>query len=410
MRSFWILVLLLFSLPAFSQEEEKNPFRFNYKGFIDSYQAARTGDGWDYMSSRNRVRFECGLEKGSASAFVSVNAVYNPILKDQTGLFLREAYLDYNNEGWGLKVGKQIVTWGVADGLQLTDIISPMDYTEFLAQDYDDIRVPVTAVRFGYGTPLFHVEAVFIPVPEFYILPSDAANPWAVRMNGIPCHIVQSKPSFSLPNSEFGLRTSFYFSGIDFSLCALHTYNKMPAFTTTGVDEYGQLMMNAENGRMTMVGGDFSIPLGKFVIRGEVAEYFNALQTVSQMGVSPLTKNQTLALIGLDWYPGSDWTIMLQYEHTYISDYDNRISAYRNSGMATVNIKKELFRNMLKLSAFGRIDCANEGAFFIRFNADYLLTDQITLTAGYDWFRADAGTFAMYKDNSEVFIKAKFSF
>ena len=42
MRSFWILVLLLFSLPAFSQEEEKNPFRFNYKGFIDSYQAART--------------------------------------------------------------------------------------------------------------------------------------------------------------------------------------------------------------------------------------------------------------------------------------------------------------------------------------------------------------------------------
>lgn len=34
----------------------------------------------------------------------------------------------------------------------------------------------------------------------------------------------------------------------------------------------------------------------------------------------------------------------------------------------------------------------------------------IDITLGYDWFRADAGMFALYKDNSEVWGKVKYSF
>ena len=101
---------------------------------------------------------------------------------------------------------------------------------------------------------------------------------------------------------------------------------------------------------------------------------------------------------------------MLQYNHNTISDYENTLSNYRNYGMATVNIKKDLMRNLLKLSAFGRFDCANNGAFFIRFNADYQLSDQLAISGGYDWFNANKGTFFMYRDNSEVFIKAKYCF
>lgn len=409
MKRITILMALLLSLSIYAQDDESY-LSFNYKGFVDSYHAARSSGKNDFMSSRTRLRLECGLEKGNVSAFLSLNAVYNPILDEQTGLFLREAYLSYNKSGWNLKAGKQIVTWGVADGLQLTDIISPMDYTEFLAQDYDDIRVPVTAFRFGYGTSSFNIEAIFVPISEFYVLPTNSENPWSISMNGLPCLLEQNKPAHNLSNSEFGVRGTFYYSGVDFSLCALQTSNKMPSFTTLGINTDNQLLMNAEYGRMTMVGGDFSIPLGEFVVRGEIAEYFNALQTISLINTKPLKKNQTLALAGVDWYAGNDWTIMLQYMHTYIAGYENNISAFRNTGMATVNIKKELLRNTLKVSAFGRIDCSNEGAFFIRFNADYLLTDQISLTAGYDWFNANAGMFEMYKDNSEAFVKAKFSF
>lgn len=400
------IFIFLFCAATFKVAAQDEGLRFRYKGFLDTYHAVRSQSPGNLMSSRTRARFEATLEKGDVSGYVSLNAVHNGIIDEQTGFFLREAFLTYQKNGWDLKAGKQIVSWGVADGLRVTDLISPMDYTEFLAQDYDDIRVPVGAFRLGYGNQTFHVEVVYVPVSEFFVLPTDTINPWAVKMNGRTCNLMNQKPATKLKNGEYGARATFYFSGIDFSLCALRTWNKMPAIRVEGMDGT-KLNATALYKPMTMVGGDISMPVNKFVLRGEFAQNFGELLTASG---DPIKKNTTNALIGVDYYPGNDWTVMLQYNHIYIADYDNRISQFRNSSMATVNIKKELLRNTLKLSAFGRIDCANSGAFFFRFNADYLLTDQITVTAGYDWFNADKGSFAMYKDNSEAFIKAKFSF
>lgn len=85
----------------------------------------------------------------------------------------------WGNSNWDIRAGKQIVTWGVADGLRVTDLISPMDYTEFLAQDYDDIRVPVGALRARYIHDVWSVEAVLVPVPEFFKIPTDPSNPWS---------------------------------------------------------------------------------------------------------------------------------------------------------------------------------------------------------------------------------------
>ena len=47
---------------------------------------------------------------------------------------------------------------------------------------------------------------------------------------------------------------------------------------------------------------------------------------------------------------------------------------------------------------------------FSRFAADYALSDQIHLLAGFDWFGGDKGIFGTYRNNSEVWIKAKYSF
>lgn len=405
------ILLTLFLLPlALMAQDDDNGLKFKYKGFAYTYHAVRSSDPWNFMSSRTCARLESGLEKGSTTGFVSLNAIYNPILEDETGLHLREAYLEHSQGNWGIKAGKQIVTWGVADGLQVTDIISPMDYTEFLAEDYDDIRIPVNAIRLNYSNMAVKAEAIWVPVPEFFNLPTDSVNPWAIAMGGMYCALDDRTPSKRLENSEFGGRVSAYMSGIDFSLCVLRTWNKMPAFQLTGFNPDDTLAVAAHHHRMTMVGADASASVGKFVVRAEVAGYFNQQLLFTGYRSAPMLRNQALALIGIDWYPGNDWTLMAQYCHTYTDGGTALLGCYRNAGMATANVSKALLRNTLKLSAYGRFDCANNGAFFIRFNADYNLTDEISLTAGYDWFRADAGMFAMYKDNSEIFVKAKFSF
>jgi len=389
MRNTFLFALLCCLLPRpASAQEDEDALHCDVKGFVDTYHALRTEEPNDWMSSRTRMRGELRIEKGHAGAFVSANLIYNAILKDKTGLQLREAYGYYSDGNWDLRAGRQIIAWGVADGLRLTDVISPMDYTEFLAQDYDDIRIPVGGLRLRFSRQTWSLEAVAVPVSAFFELPTGNGNPWSVG----PLKI-GAEPKHKLSNMEFGGRMAFYFSGIDFSLSALHTWNKMPV-VFNGTGEYR---------RMTMLGGDLSVPVGKMVIRGEVAEYLNEAQSASGSSEVPRASS-TNALIGLDWYAGNDWTLSAQYAHKYVA-----MGKHRNSGLATLRLAKDLFHNTLSLQSFAYVD-VTDGGIFNRLSADYALNDQLHAMLGYDYFHADKGMFTTYKNNSEIWLKLKYSF
>ena len=382
MKTLTIIALLWCMLPRPALAQDEDSLRVGVKGFVDTYHAVRTESPNDWMSSRSRVRGEVTLEKGHTGAYVSANLVHNAILKDRSGFQLREAYAYYSDSHWDVRAGRQIITWGVADALRLTDIISPMDYTEFLAQDYDDIRIPVGGLRLRYSREKWSAELVAIPVSSFFELPTDAENPWSV--GPLP---IGDEPSHKLYNMEYGGRLSFFLSGIDFSLSALHTWNKQPVFCN-GVGEYR---------RMTMLGADCSIPVGQFVVRGEFAEYLDEVQTFGRAAASN-------ALLGLDWYAGNDWSLSAQYAHKYVSSGE-----HRNTGLATLRISKELLHNTLALQTFAYVDVTN-GGIYNRLSADYALNDQLHAILGYDFFHADRGSFAVYDKNSEVFVKLKYSF
>ena len=271
-----ILHILLYFVPILAVAQGSEPLSVDVKGFVDTYHALRSESDYDWMSSRSRARSEVTLSKGGTGAFVSVNLVYNSILSERSGLQIREAYTWWGNEHWDIRAGRQIITWGVADGLRVTDIISPMDYTEFLAQDYDDIRIPVGGLRLRYIRDRWNMEVVAVPVASFFELPLEPDNPWSVVPTGMPMPVQASMgttPAHKLENMEYGARFSMFLSGIDFSVCALQTWNKMPVFTSEV--QAGTILMTGQYRRMTMVGADVSLPVGQFVLRGEGAQYFD---------------------------------------------------------------------------------------------------------------------------------------
>ncbi|HEY9542202.1 DUF1302 family protein [Prevotella sp.] len=394
------------------EEADDNTLQVQVKGFLDTYHAVRVEGKADLMASRTRARGEVKLEKGAASLFVSLNATYNGVLKDRTRLELREAYLSYAKGNLDLRMGRQIIVWGVADALRVTDCVSPFDYTEFLAQDYDDIRMPVNALRARYTMGAVTLEAVCNPVVDFFVLPTDERNPWAVRLPSaaLPYTIdlESGMPEKRIRNMEFGGRLTVNLSGVDFSLSALRTWNKMPALCPTLSADRQSLRINGEYRRMTMLGADCSLPVGQFVFRAEVADYIGEAQGAG-VGQTAARRNVLNALAGADWYPGGDWNVSVQYCHQHTSGSLDGLSVYRNAGLATARISKDLLHNTLKLSTFAYIDVTNGGV-FNRFSTSYALNDQIELTAGYDYFHADKGKFQMYAKNSEAWIKMKYSF
>ena len=401
----YIILFLFITVTATAQDN----INYKFSGFVDTYHAVRSKSPNDFMSSRSRLRTEFETRKGKSYMFASLNSVYNNIVEDQTKIELREAFFQYTTNNWDFKVGKQIVIWGVADGMRITDIISPMDYTEFLARDYDDIRIPVNAFRLKYVKPSYNLDLIFIPISEFFVLPVDEKNPWSITNSFIMPYVtnMDNMPEHTLKNSEFGGRFSFFLSGIDFSVSALHGWNKNPVFSYGYSSNNDTLQLTANYERLNMLGIDFSMPVSKFVVRGEIAEYFDELQEINNN--EKIKKNATYFLLGVDWYAGNEWTVMAQYYHKLISNYDESMTSDQNTAYATMSVSKSLLRSTLKLSAYAYIDVLNKGS-FTRFSADYSLTDPIHLMAGYDWFNGNEGMFSHYQDNSEYWVKAKFCF
>jgi len=61
--------------------------------------------------------------------------------------FFRELYVDTEAAGWSMRLGKQQVVWGTADGIKLLDIINPTDYAEMAQNTMDESRIPVWMIN-----------------------------------------------------------------------------------------------------------------------------------------------------------------------------------------------------------------------------------------------------------------------
>lgn len=404
---FILIVLLAVSGVLQAQESDG----WSVKGFVDTYHAVRVSKNSDLMSSRTRVRGEVGRNFGKSSLFISLNATYNAILKERTGFELREAYLDHTDDHWGLRMGRQLVIWGAADGLRITDLVSPLDMTEFLARDYDDIRMPVNALRLFVFNDKVRFEAIAVPTFQGYELPVQAGNPWSLLPHNFPLPVVwkAEKREFKLSDAEYGGRVTFTLPGVDFNLSGLYTWNKMPVIQYAPSPT--EIAVSPQYYRMGFVGGDISKPLGQFVLRGEIAynidkhfSYKPEAMRQPQQGFRSLNW-----LVGVDWYAPSEWMLSAQFSTENIFGYEDCIMQERNYMLATLNVSKKLFNSTLQLSDFTYFDVSNKG-WFSRFAADYALSDQIHLIAGYDWFGGDKGIFSTYKDNSEIWVKAKYGF
>ena len=88
--------------------------------------------------------------------------------------------------------------------------------------------------------------------------------------------------------------------------------------------------------------------------------------------------------------------------------FDQYRTSYREYKKADSQYK-ELLNNTLKFSLYGMLDIDNLG-YYVRSAADYLWSDQITLSFGADGFGGKRGTFKTYKKNTQIWVKGKYFF
>lgn len=410
------ILALLFALLGASplRAEEKLPDWLHISGWAETMQSLRIRAPHDQVTARAKLRLEAEAELDRLYLFTSADAEKNWTIDSETGADLHEAWLEYVGEGWDVRLGRQIVIWGKADGVQITDLISPPDYTESMSRDLDEIRMAVDAMKLRLLGTWFDTELVWIPVFRAAVLPK-GDNPWAVEQSVPDSMRINQRstdePATSLENSELAVKVSAYLPGFDVAASVFHTWDDFATMHRTAWTEGSILHVDyrPEHHRLTVLGLECSRPWSDFVFRGEAAYTLGQYRNTDSVFVNPRKKDGLKWLTGLDWTPGDDWTVTAQMIGTHILDHESDLSDEPFSSMVTLNISKKLMRQILTLSNMLYCDL-NDGEIFDRVKADYEIRDGIHLLVGADYFCGDDGQFGRYKDNSQVWVRLKYSF
>ncbi len=397
------LVLLLAGPPVVSTAQEPA-----LHGYLRNYTGARVGEELDFSIVQNT--FDLELEYFADRAAFKVNPVfYHSATGDQQlELDLKEAYVDLYFDSVDLRMGKQQIIWGKAEGVSITDVVSPKDLSEFLLPDFDEIRIGITALKTDLYLGPTAFELVLVPVFTPNVQP-EPGSIWRVTPPYPPTATVNDaeEVEMDLENGEIFGKFSYLGSLLDFELMGGYMWDDEPIPHVTSLMP---MEVTPKHHRLVLGGGSFSTTVAGAVLRAEGAYYHGKrFQTDDPAeGEGVIRRDYVHYLVGSDFgLLGLDLSV--QYVQKIILDYDESIASDQLDHMATFRISKTFLRETLRLELFSYVGL-NEPDALLRPKIVYDLTDGLELLLGSNIFLGDSGLFGQYNGNDMVYAKVKYSF
>ena len=326
---------------------------------------------------------------------------------------LREFYLEGSPFGsLDIKLGKQIVAWGVANSLRVVDVLNPTDSREFGMTDLEDVRLPIAMTKLDYYLGDFKLEAVAVHQIEF-----NKSPPFGSDYNPSTQVITEVIQESSSENTEYGLALIGTFSGWDASLHWAQYYDDSAHFKITKITVIPGVgavpTLEQRHSRLTMGGATLSIPSGNFLWKAEAAK----LQGMEFALVTDKTFARTDALVGTEYSGWSDTSLTLEFGVQHINDFDVTLEASPDSQLedriaTTVSFMQDYINQTLQLSMFGMmIGKSGQDGGLNRMSLEYDVMDAFSVTGGMMLYQTgDNAYFESLNENDRLFFEARYSF
>jgi hypothetical protein len=207
-------------------------------GYYEFYAGHTLEQPAEFITGRNRLRLDGSYRFGGGRAVASLRLTQSFVDPQDGGSFtglkarLWEAYVDFQFARIDIRLGQQLIVWGQADGAFITDMLSPLDVSEFLAQDFADIRLPIPAIKVDFFAEHFSVTGALTVIPTETVIPSES-SPWFI-VPELPAVVEvglaeSNLPGIALEHVEPALRLSY--SGLDrteIRLMYAYAFNRLP--------------------------------------------------------------------------------------------------------------------------------------------------------------------------------------
>ncbi len=413
-------------------------------GFIRNYNAVQTLSSHELLIGRNRLRlgYEQTLSSGSFFITNDVQNLYSYAI-DSLHYQLRESYLEFYFKQSDLRIGRQIISWGRTDGAFITDVVSPVDLSEFLTQNPADLRFGIDALSYYHYFGSNYLQLVVNPVfnPNTTPAPGSRWFPRSFLGGNIPVQFERFEQQALLKNAQLGGRFALRSSlDYDMDLILLYWHYPNPGYSKEFLvfpDVRGELQLTETFTRSLVLMYSGVVQLNsRLLLKSEAAFYtrrsFDYLTNeLRSINLSNPSRDEQLRLLQIfngnsdgflkqrPWFVGmagieydlNDWTIGAQLIDEFIVDHDDQILQKKHFTYATLLLQKKIARDKLEFRGFGRYNFSGED-FWIHPELTYSGIDNFELSAGTQLFGGPEPeqfyghlSFNSYSKNSFAYLK-----
>lgn len=165
MKHFTVLtIILLFSITLFSFETD---------GMIRNYSGI-------FIENRETAVFENTFKVNLYDHSPLHSAIAEIFLHQSPGIYefnMRQLYGSVNSGSFTLTGGKFLDQWAYSRELRITDIVGPIDLSDFLIPGFDEIREGVTMFMISAGNNEHKADIIYVPQFESNTAPAED-SPW----------------------------------------------------------------------------------------------------------------------------------------------------------------------------------------------------------------------------------------
>ena len=342
---------------------------------------------------------------------------------DHSGVDLKEFYFDIFFSNMDLRVGKQIIRWGIVEGWRIIDEVNPLDFKEHILRDVSDRYIPLWMVKGDYYIGPLTIEGLWIPDVRGHE-PAPLRSEWS-QFQKLPD---LKKVPRNFENSEAGLRTSGTIGGYELVLAYFYHWDDFPAAfrTITGLG-LGNLGISPEvtffprYRRLQSYGAGLAKSFGKIVVEGEFSyvggKYWGTCTAcgTDEAEFNEIQRDYVKHVVGLKTVLyGAD--ISLNFSQDIILNHTSDIQQKQHEDAASLFARKEI-RYGTMVPQLLAISLINRKEYLFRPKLEYRYTDKITFLFGVDIFSGDPGPdagrlnfFGYFDDDDRMYMEVKYSF
>ncbi len=400
------LCCLLLALPTAARAD------VGFSGFVQQNTAFNVGDanpdGRHQKWLEERVRLQLDALAGNWRLLLKGDAAYDHLGRgDQSEL--REAYVDYTAGNWDLRLGRQVITWGLGDLVFVNDVFPKDHEALFAGRPLEYLKRGVDTVKVGVYPAFASFELVV--APEF----RESRIPDARRFHlydPMPAltNRVTKKPS----NGDIGLRIYRDISGWDGALYLYRGYQRTPSLRPDSIIAPTRITFFYPE--LSTYGASLSGRVGEGVLSLEAAWYDSRQDRNGTDFTVPNSQTRLLAAYQLQ--PWEDFSLNLQYYTERMHDYDAYRATLPLGFLAdkrwshTVGLRATQFflHQTLRLSIYASRNASN-GDQFINPELRYSFTDHVSGALGANVFGGKAwGQFGQVSRDDNVYLQLRYAF